>query len=104
MLGCSCADREQSWAELKVERDDAAGIANRRKAAQARGKSLASKLKLGSWVAVQARERWSTSEDTHLRAGHFWLARVVAAGQRAPTGMSPFGADQAVLKVRQPAL
>ena len=92
VLGCSCADKDQSWAELTIERTDAAGVANRRKAAQARGKTLASKLKEGSWIAVQARERWSTSEETHLRAGHFWLARVVAAGHRAPTGTSPFGA------------
>ena len=97
VLGCSCADRGQSWAEIKIDRTDAAGVANRRKAAQARGKSLASKLQIGSWIAVQAREVWSTSEETHLRAGHFWLARVVAVGQRAPAGTSPSGA---VLKVR----
>lgn len=96
--GCSCADGG-AWNEVKIERTDAAGVANRRKVAQARGKALASKLKLGSYIAVQARERWSTSEETHLRAGHFWLAKVVAIGQRV-VGTSPLNADQAVHKVR----
>ena len=57
------------------------GVANRRKEAQGEGHKLAKKLKPGDFVAVQARERWSTSEDMHFRAGHFWLARVVDAGE-----------------------
>ena len=32
------------------------------------------------WIAVQARERWSTSEHVHFRPGHYWLARTVDAG------------------------
>ena len=99
--GCSCADGG-AWAEIKIDRNDAAGVANRRKVAQAHGKALASKLRQGSYIAVQARERWSTSEETHLRAGHFWLAKVVAhPGERAPTGTTPSGVDGAVHKVRQ---
>ena len=43
------------------------------------GHRLARNLKVGSIIAVQARERWMC-EDAQYRAGHFWLARVVAAG------------------------
>ena len=76
--------------------------------AQALGHKLARNLKVGDWVAVQARERWSTKEEVHYRAGvlcaiqpphptaphhpcshrvtlasgHFWLGRIVDAGQK----------------------
>jgi hypothetical protein len=58
-----------AWAWHHVERTDAAGVANERKRAQALGHKLARKLKVGDWVAVQARERWSTKEVVHYRAG-----------------------------------
>ena len=41
---------------------------------------MAAKLGIGMWIAVQARERWSTSENIHFRPGHYWLARTVDAG------------------------
>ena len=55
--------------EHTVERTDATGIANERKRAQTHGHTLARKLKVGDWVAVQARQRWSTKEEVHYRAG-----------------------------------
>ena len=88
VLGCTCSDsqaatdgvsRRSRWTEHMVERTDAAGVANRRILAQKQGHRLARKLKVGSIIAVQARERWMV-EDAQYRAGHFWLARVVAAG------------------------
>ena len=85
VVGCSCADRG-SWVEQVLKRTDASGVANRRKAAQAKGHKLARQLKVGMWIGVQARERWSTTEEVHLREGHFWLARVVDAGQNHPLG------------------
>ena len=27
------------------------------------------------WGCVQAREVWSTEEETHLRPGHFWICK-----------------------------
>jgi hypothetical protein len=64
-----CTGPEKRWTEHHVERVDAAGVANERKRAQALGHKLARKLKVGDWVAVQARERWSTKEVVHYRAG-----------------------------------
>ena len=85
VLGCSCADRGP-WVEQTLKRRYASGIANRRKLAQDKGHKLARKLKVGMWIALQARERWSTVEDVHLREGHYWVARVVDAGQSHPLG------------------
>ena len=86
VLGCTCRDSfgepvRSCWKEHIVERTDAAGVANRRIAAQHLGHKLARQLKVGMIIAVQARERWQ-SEDAQYRAGHFWLARVVDAGKK----------------------
>ena len=50
---------------------------------QEEGKKFAQKLKAPSaaapnegFLAIQARERWSTSEEVHYRPGHFWLAQA----------------------------
>ena len=83
--GCTCADRGP-WIEQEIKRRDASGVANRRKLAQAKGHQLARQLKVGMWIAVQAREPWSGTEEVHLREGHYWLARVVNAGQGNPLG------------------
>ena len=64
-----CTGPERRWTEHHVERTDAAGVANERKRAQALGHKLARSLKVGDWIAVQARERWSTKEVVHYRAG-----------------------------------
>ena len=45
------------------------GVANKKKQAQAEGHKMAAKLGIGMWIAVQARERWSTSENIHFRPG-----------------------------------
>tara|TARA_B110000027_G_C16025282_1_gene258230 strand:- start:69 stop:788 length:720 start_codon:yes stop_codon:yes gene_type:complete len=89
---------------------DTAGVANERKRAQALGHKLARKLKVGDWIAVQARQRWSTAEIVHYRAGtplrahpacaraaqlpcaqvsvtgHYWVGRVVDAGKKHHLG------------------
>lgn len=51
--------------------------------AQHEGKKLAQKLQAPTnekqglgFLAIQARERWSTSEEAHYRPGHFWLAQA----------------------------
>ena len=51
--------------------------------AQDEGKKLAQMLKAPTeekqnlgFLAIQARERWSTSEEVHYRPGHFWLAQA----------------------------
>jgi hypothetical protein len=69
-LRCTgCTGPQPQWIEHSVERTDAAGIANERKRAQTLGHKLARKLKVGDWVAVQAREAWSTADEVHFRAG-----------------------------------
>ena len=73
-----CPDRP--WTAYDVKRTDAAGVANKRKQAQAEGHKMAANLNVGMWIAVQTRERWSTTESIHFRPGHYWLARTVDAG------------------------
>ena len=69
-LRCTgCTGPQPQWTEHSVERTDAAGIANERKRSQTLGRKLARNLKVGDWVAVQAREAWSTKEEVHRRAG-----------------------------------
>jgi hypothetical protein len=72
VAGClrveGCTGPEPSWTEHTVARTDAAGIANERKRAQTLGHKLARNLKVGDWIAVQAREP-SVSEGVHYRAG-----------------------------------
>mmetsp|Transcript_23315 Transcript_23315/g.57868 ORF Transcript_23315/g.57868 Transcript_23315/m.57868 type:complete len:212 (+) Transcript_23315:749-1384(+) len=70
------------WEQLTV-RDKGTGLAGRRREAQARGKMLAQKLKAAKrgdhslgFMAIQARERWSTSDDMLYRPGHYWLAQA----------------------------
>ena len=38
----------------------------------------------GKFAAVQARERWSTEEEIHLRPGHYWLLELGDAGDGTP--------------------
>lgn len=76
--GCSA----NAWEQMLV-RNKGTGLAGRRREAQTRGKVLAKKLlaaKHGDhsagFMAIQAREAWSLSDDTHYRPGHFWLAQA----------------------------
>lgn len=76
--GCT----SNAWEQMVI-RDKGTGIAGRRKEAQVRGKLLAQKLlaakqgdNCAGFMAIQARESWSQSEDTHYRPGHFWLAQA----------------------------
>ena len=68
------------WDEFKVTSKEAAGIANREKRLEERRTKLRPHLKPGNYAAVQARERWSTAEDVHLRPGHHWVFELGDAG------------------------
>ena len=64
-------------------RDLGTGLAGRRREAQEEGKAFAQKLTAPSaakpndgFIAIQARQQWSTSEEVHYRPGHFWLAQA----------------------------
>lgn len=63
------------WNEVSVK-DLGTGLAGRRREAQARGAELAKLLKKGGFLAIQAREQWSLSDDLLYRPGHFWLAQA----------------------------
>lgn len=63
------------WYEQSVK-DLGTGLAGRRKEAQGLGAQLAPRLKAGGFLAVQARQRWSISEDLLYRPGHFWVAQA----------------------------
>ena len=68
-----CSPTPLPWHEQHA-RDLGTGLAGRRKEAQSLGATLAPKLQPVSFFAVQARERWSLSEDLLYRPGHYWVA------------------------------
>lgn len=63
------------WHEQTVK-DLGTGIAGRRKEAQCLGAQLAPMLKAQAFMAIQAREQWSVSDDLLYRPGHFWVAQA----------------------------
>ena len=80
-----CTHRDKTVWVQQVVRDLGTGLAGRRIEAKEAGKKLAQMLMRPSkatpkpnegFLAIQARERWSTSEDVHYRPGHFWLAQL----------------------------
>jgi hypothetical protein len=81
-IGCVHPDKP-AWVQQTINAISPAGVANRRTIAQAEGKKWAQALKAPTaekpgdgFMAIQARERWSRSEDNHFRPGHFWLAQA----------------------------
>ena len=56
----------------------ARGLANAKQRAQALWKKLEPLVKAGAgkYIAIQARQLWSTEERVHLRPGHFWAAKL----------------------------
>ena len=93
------------WREQSMKMLSTSGVANRRKEAQETGKTLARKLKPGEFFAVQARERWSTAEEQHLRPGHFWVAqapsnyRVEAVDKRMSIAGTVFSAGDYIVRI-----
>ena len=79
VAGCSRAHLTV-WEEFKVASTERTGIANREKRLQERRSKIRPHLKPGNYAAVQARERWSTAEDVHLRPGHHWVFELGDAG------------------------
>ena len=73
-MGCT-SSALLPWHEQSVK-DLGTGLAGRRKEAQALGHQLAPQLKALGFLAIQARERWSTKEDVLYRPGHFWVAQA----------------------------
>jgi hypothetical protein len=81
-VGCVHPDKP-AWVQQTIKAIATAGVANRRIIAQTEGKKWAQALRAPTaekpgdgFMAIQARERWSGSEDNHFRPGHFWLAQV----------------------------
>jgi len=85
VLACTRRDsagkEKWPWVEHEVVRSNAAGIANRRTAAQAEAKKLARQSKPSTFVAFEARNLWSIDEKVHLRPGHFWIAELAEGGK-----------------------
>ena len=66
-------------------KDLGTGLAGRRREAQLEGKKFAQLLTAptaaqpnNGFIAIQAREQWSSTEEAHYRPGHFWLAQASA--------------------------
>ena len=74
-LGIAEGKRTSTWHEQEVK-DLGTGLAGRRVEAQAQGHKFATMLKPHGFMSIQARERWSTTEEVHVRPGHFWVAQV----------------------------
>ena len=74
-LGIAAGKRTSTWHEQEVK-DLGTGLAGRRVEAQQQGHRFATKLKPLGFMSIQARERWSTTEEVHVRPGHHWVAQV----------------------------
>ena len=62
--------------DTTLVKDLGTGLAGRRIEAQAEGHKFATMLKPLGFICVQARERWSITEEIHLRPGHCWYAQA----------------------------
>ena len=63
-------------ARSQEAKDLGTGLAGRRVEAQEQGHKFAAMLKPSSFMAIQARERWSITEEVHLKPGHCWYAQA----------------------------
>ena len=75
LLGVKEQKRTSTWHEQAIK-DLGTGLAGRRVESQNMGHKLAPQLKPFGFLSIQARERWSTKEDIHMRPGHYWLAQM----------------------------
>ena len=74
-LGIATEDRPSTWHEQEMK-DLGTGLAGRRIEAQAQGHKFAQMIKPAGFLSIQARERWSTTEEVHYRPGHYWVAQA----------------------------
>jgi hypothetical protein len=89
--GCTCSERV--WVAHDVKRTDAAGVANKKKQAQAEGHKMAAKLGVGMWIAVQVYMLTTCHVPPQLRAQSpqlraqslVHLCRRVSDGRRPST-------------------
>ena len=75
MLNVPERERPSTWHEQEVK-DLGTGLAGRRVEAQGEGHKFATMLKPLGFMVIQARERFSTTEDVHMRPGHCWYAQA----------------------------
>ena len=65
---------------LKVVDKVRAALPEGKRERQERRAKFRPHLKPGNYASVQARERWSTAEEVHLRPGHHWVFELGNAG------------------------
>ena len=103
-MGVAVEKRPSMWHEQTVK-DKGTGLAGRRVEAQTAGKEHAKNLKASGFLAIQARERWSTKEVVHYRPGHFWLAQasdvleVRRVTKRETHGGQPFAVGDYLVRI-----
>ena len=72
--GCT-RTKQTSWTEDQFTVTASAGIRNRvQRVAEIVVREL-KRAKPGAWGCVQAREVWSSKQETHMRPGHFWICK-----------------------------
>ena len=74
-LNVAESNRFSTWHEQEVK-DLGTGLVGQRIESQSEGHKFADMLKAYGVMAIQARERWSTSEQVHVRPGHSWYAQA----------------------------
>ena len=74
-LGVTESERPSTWHEQEAK-DLGTGLPGRRVESQVVGHKFATMLRPSGFMAIQARERWSTTENIHLRPGHCWYAQA----------------------------
>ena len=92
VAGCSCPSLV--WTEAQIGAKDLAGIAKRRKVAQASGRRLAKSLVPGDWLAIQARNV-DKDQDT------FWIAKAIDATSFAEATSATNGCILSVVSDRR---
>jgi hypothetical protein len=75
VAGCTSA-KQTDWAEDQFTVTSSAGIRNHEKRVSDIVVRELKRAKPVAWGCVQAREVWSTEEETNMRSGHFWICKL----------------------------
>jgi hypothetical protein len=68
--------KQTAWTEDLFTVTSSVGIRNREKRVAEIVVRELKRAKPGAWCCVQAREEWSTEEETHRSPGHFWICNL----------------------------
>jgi hypothetical protein len=68
--------KQTAWTEDQFTVTSSTGIRNREKRVADIVVRELKRAKPGTWGCIQAREVWSSEEETNMRSGHFWICKI----------------------------